>query len=151
MELGLKLMWPDLGAVFAEIVAEREDISALRAWIAARPEANTRQQRVRIGQMVAEALDEKRGKEAEEIMAALAPLATETRTGRLLGDKMILNAAFLVARDREAEFDQGVARLSEDRGPKLLIRYVGPEPPFNFASLRGFGLQLDEALPQSLC
>ena len=149
VELGLKVMWREMDSVFAEIVAEREDISALRAWIAARPTANTHQQRVQIGQLVAEALAEKRAKEAEGILAALAPLAAEVRTGKLFGDKMVLNAAFLVERPREAEFDQGVASLGEERGHRLMIRYVGPEPPFNFANLRGVGLQPQEILRPS--
>ena len=145
VELGLKVMWRDLAPVFAEIVSERPDVAALRAWIAARPGTNTHQERLRIGQMLAQALDGKRLGEAQEIMAALAPLAAETRTGKLLGNKMILNAAFLVAMEREAEFDQGVAGLGEERGHRLLIRYVGPEPPFNFASLQGAGAQPNES------
>jgi hypothetical protein len=132
VELGLKVMWREMDSVFAAIVAEREDISALRAWIAARPAANTRQQRIQIGQMVAEALEEKRAEEAGAIMAVLAPLATEVCAGKLLGDKMILNAAFLVERPREAEFDAGVARLGQEYEDRWLIRYVGPVPPFNF-------------------
>ncbi len=148
VELGLKVMWRDLAPVLAEIVAEREDIGTLRAWIAARPGPSTYQQRVRIGQMVAEALDDRRARETDAIMATLAPLATETRAGKLLGDKMILNAAFLVEREREPEFDQGVARLGEDRGDRLVIRYVGPEPPFSFVDLNGIvSASRDTALP----
>jgi hypothetical protein len=144
VELGLKVMWREMDSVFADIVAEREDIGALRAWIAARPGPGAHQQRVKIGQMVAEALDGRRTREAEGIIAALAPLAAEVCAGKLLGDKMILNAAFLVERSREAGFDEGVARLGEERGRELLIRYVGPEPPFSFVNLQGAGLQPHE-------
>jgi hypothetical protein len=135
VEMGLKVLWKDMGLIFSEIAAEQDGIRALRDWIAARPEANTRQERIEAGRLVAEALEGKRRKEGGEILEALAPLAAEARAGTLLADKMILNAAFLVDRAREAEFDERVARLGEERGERLLLKYVGPAPPFNFVSL----------------
>jgi hypothetical protein len=136
VELGLKVLWRDIQAVFAEIVAEHESIRVLREWIDAHREAHTRQQRIEIGQMVAEALEAKKRREGEEILEALAPLAAEARAGQVLGEKMILNAAFLVEIQREPEFDQGVSHLAEERGQRLLFKYVGPVPPFNFVALQ---------------
>lgn len=135
VELGLKALWREREPIFAEIAAEQERIRALREWIAARPEAHTRQQRIEIGRMVAQALEAKRSKEGGEILESLAPLAAETRAGRLLGEKMILNTAFLVERQRETEFDERVSRLAAERGQRLLFKYVGPAPPFNFVNM----------------
>lgn len=135
VELGLKILWREMGLIFGEIVAEQERIRALREWIATHPEAHTRQATIEIGKMVAEALEEKQRREGGEILEALAPLAVDTRTGELLGEKMILNAAFLVEREREPEFDEKASRLGEERGQRLLFKYVGPVPPFNFVSL----------------
>jgi hypothetical protein len=135
VELGLKVLWKEMEPIFAEIVAEHERIRMLRDWIAGRPEAHTRQQRIELGEMVADALEAKRRAEAQEFLDALALLAVEARTGQLLGEKMILNAAFLVDCKREAEFDEQVAHLSAKRGERLAFRYVGPVPPFNFVSL----------------
>jgi hypothetical protein len=136
VELGLKVLWKEMQPIFAEIVAEQEPIRALRQWIATRPEPHTRQQRIEVGRMVAEALAAKRYGEGEEILEALTPLSVESRAGQLLGEKMILNAAFLVERRREADFDQGVSRLAEERSQRLFFKYVGPAPPFNFVDLR---------------
>jgi len=138
VELGLKVLWKDMPPIFAEIVAEQEAIRALRQWIATRPEAHARQQRIEVGRMVAEALEAKRAKEGGEIIEALAPLAVEARAGHLLGEKMILNAAFLVERQREADFDERVSHLAGERSQRLLFRYVGPAPPFNFVDLEKF-------------
>jgi len=140
VELGLKVLWKEMETIFAEILAEQEGIRALREWIAARPQVGTRQQRIEIGRMVAEALEEKKRKEGGEILETLTPLTAEARAGKLLGQKMILNAAFLVAREREAEFDERVASLGEQRGQRLLFRYVGPVPPFNFVNLQDLSL-----------
>jgi hypothetical protein len=135
VELGLRVLWKEIETVYSEILAEHEGIRALRDWIAARPQTHTRDQRIEIGRMVAEALEGRRRREGGEILEALSPLALETRAGKPLGDKMILSAAFLVDREHEAEFDEGVARLGEERGQRLLFRYVGPAPPFNFVNL----------------
>ena len=140
VELGLKVLWKELDAIFAEILAEQEKIRVLREWIAARPETHTRQQRIEIGSMVAEALEAKKRTEGGEILDALTPVAAEARAGKLLGEKMILNAAFLVERAREAEFDERVSCLGEQRGQRLSFRYVGPAPPFNFVSLQDLSL-----------
>ena len=49
---------------------------------------------------------------------------------------MIANRAFLVRRCDEQRFDAAVAALEARQGARLLFRYVGPVPPFNFVSLR---------------
>ena len=134
-ELGLRALWRDLPSVFSEIAAEHENIRTLREWIATRPAANTHHEKIALGKMVAEALARKKDAEATDLLSILAPLAAEARAGKLLGDKMILNAAFLVDGEREAEFDERVARLGEERGERLMFRYVGPAPPFNFVNL----------------
>ena len=136
VELGLKVLWKEMGSIFAEIVVEQDTIRALRESIAAHPEAHTRQEVIELGRMVAEALEAKRRAEGSELLGILAPLAVEVRSGRLLGEKMILNAAFLVDREREAEFDDRVTGLGEAGAARLLFRYVGPVPPFNFVNLQ---------------
>lgn len=135
IELGVRALWRDLPSVFSEIAAEHERIRALREWIAARPTAHTHQQRIELGRMVAEALAQKKASEGAEILDALAPLAAQVRTGPLVGDRMVLNAAFLVERQREPNFDQCIARLGEQQADRLFFRYVGPAPPFNFVDL----------------
>jgi hypothetical protein len=138
VELGLKVLWREMKTIFAQVVAERDNIRALRDRLAAVARApslrpvHTYHERIEIGRLVAEALNEKKRQEAEGILAALAPLAAETHRGKLLGDNMVLNAAFLVARERETELDDAVSRLAQQHGQRLIFRYVGPAPPFSF-------------------
>jgi hypothetical protein len=47
---------------------------------------------------------------------------------------MIINAAFLVEKDKEAEFDQKVQELDARYSDKIKFKYVGT-PPFNFVNL----------------
>lgn len=47
---------------------------------------------------------------------------------------MVLNAAFLVDRDKSAEFHSVTSELAARRGPDALV-VTGPWPPYSFASL----------------
>jgi hypothetical protein len=48
---------------------------------------------------------------------------------------MIVNAAFLVDRSREPEFDQAVRELDDQLGQRIAIKYIGPVPPYNFINI----------------
>ena len=49
---------------------------------------------------------------------------------------MIVNESFLVRRDREAAFDRAMEELAARTGERLVLRYVGPVPAYNFVSVR---------------
>jgi len=64
-----------------------------------------------------------------------------SRANKPIGDKMIMNAAFLVEREREAAFDARVKMLGATY-ETLTFRYTGPWPPYNFVNIR---LKLERA------
>jgi hypothetical protein len=55
---------------------------------------------------------------------------------------MIMNAAFLVERDKADRFDQKVQDIAQRYEGKLSFRYTGPWPPYNFVTIR---LQLERS------
>jgi Gas vesicle synthesis protein GvpL/GvpF len=63
------------------------------------------------------------------------PLALEVKTNNTYGERMILNAAFLVEKTKEAAFDQKVNELADKYGDKMTFKYVGTLPPFNFVNI----------------
>ena len=76
-----------------------------------------------------------------EIFGALREVCVASRANKPIGDKMIMNAAFLVERQREAAFDARVKALGA-RHDTLTFRYTGPWPPYNFVNIR---LKLERA------
>ena len=48
---------------------------------------------------------------------------------------MILNAAFLVERIREPDMDAADPGTGCEQTNRVLFRYVGPVPPYNFVNL----------------
>jgi len=47
-----------------------------------------------------------------------------------------MNAAFLIERDREQEFDAKVKEIAAKYEGKLSFKYTGPWPPYNFVHIR---------------
>jgi len=49
---------------------------------------------------------------------------------------MIMNAAFLIQRERETDFDAAVNKIAKKFGDRLNFKYTGPWPPYNFVNIR---------------
>ena len=71
-----------------------------------------------------------------EIYETLRAICVASRDNKPIGDKMIMNAAFLLEREREAEFDAAVNRIAKKFGDRLNFKYTGPWPPYNFVNIR---------------
>jgi hypothetical protein len=134
VELGLKVVW-NQERIYADIVARNADIRSLRDQLAGRPPNEGHYERVRLGEMVEEALTDRRLEDADAIMTRLEPLAVDTRRNDIYGEMMILNAAFLVDKTREAEFDAEIQALDNEMNNLMTFKYIGPLPPFNFVDL----------------
>jgi hypothetical protein len=134
-ELGLKAVFNEK-FIYQEILQSYPEIRRLRNEIASRPPEATYFGRIEIGRMVESALKKEKEKYKDLILHALGGLAEDSIcTDRIIGERMILNAAFLVNRDKEGEFDQRVNQLGNRYGDKITFKYVGTLPPFNFVNL----------------
>ena len=134
VELGLKAIWYE-EVIFRDIVEENQAIRRLRDSLTGRTAEETYYDRIRLGEMVEAEMDKKRDEEAERILQRLRPLVYKTRANKVITDRMVLNAAFLVDKDHEAEFDQTVQQLDAELGKRLMFKYVGPVPPYNFVNV----------------
>jgi len=134
VELTVIALW-NREQLFAEIVAENDDIQALRDSLAGLPEDTAYYERIELGQLTEAAVSRKSDEEARRIMAGLAPLAVDTRLNENLSDMMLLNAAFLVDRAREEAFDAAMHTLGEAESGRLIFKYVGPLAPHSFVSV----------------
>ena len=134
-ELGLKAFWRDEKAIFEEIVAEDADIRRLRNSLSGKSPEATHFDRIRLGEMIKEALNRKRAREAVRILQPLRQVAHSTRENESLGDRMVVNAAFLVDKSKEPEFDQVVSKLDEQLGERVVLKYIGLAPPYNFVNI----------------
>ncbi len=135
VELGLKVLWRDEKAIYQEIIGENRELRKLRDSVEGKSLQATHFDRLRLGEMVKKALDQKRDREAKMLLARLRPIADRVRENKIIMDRMVLNAALLVSKNREKECDEVVMRLDEELGKRMVLKYVGPTPPFNFCEI----------------
>ncbi len=139
LEFGLKVIW-DRDAVVEEIEVENDDIHRLKSEIESQ-KGSTYFARMQYGRLVDAALQSKSEEYISRIFDRLRDVSVASRASRPIGDRMILNAAFLVMRAHETQFDKGVKELGA-HFPKLTFKYTGPWPPYNFVNIR---LKLERA------
>jgi len=133
-ELGFKAIFKE-DVVYKHILEKYENIRVLKEKIAPLPPEKTHHQRMEIGEMVEAALQQEKQIVEEDILNTLSPLAVEVKTNDPYGERMIINAAFLVEKEKEAEFDNQVQELGDKYGEKVKFKFVGMLPPFNFVNL----------------
>ena len=132
VELDLAASWVDLRAILTEI-ADDEAVVAMKAQIASQVEP-TMEQRIGLGQLVKQILDKKSGSIAHRLVVALRAKWPDIIVNPTRDDSVILNAAVLIDRSEEAEFDQTIEQLNRSYRGRLHFRCVGPLPPYSFAT-----------------
>jgi gas vesicle protein GvpL/GvpF len=141
LEFGLKVNW-ERDSVLTEIEKENEELRRLKAEIESNQQTSTYFARMQLGRLVEQALADKSDAYVREIYDHLREAAIASRHNKVIGDKMILNAAFLVAREKAKFFDEKVREISARYEGKLTFKETGPWPPYNFVTIR---LQLERS------
>jgi hypothetical protein len=139
LEFGLKVLW-DRDQAIREVEGEDEDISRLKKEISGQ-KGPTYFARMQYGRLVDSALQSRSERYVASILDELRDVSVASRINKPIGDKMIMNAAFLISRDRESAFDARVKSIAS-RFDKLTFKYTGPWPPYNFVNIR---LKLERA------
>ena len=139
LEFGLKVLW-DRDVIVGEIEREDEDVQRLKKEISSQ-KGSTYFARMQYGRLIEAALQARSERCVADIFEQLRDVSVASRANKPIGDKMIMNAAFLVSRDQESAFDARVKRVGSHYG-KMTFKYTGPWPPYNFVNIR---LKLERA------
>src|ERR671934_529994 len=124
--------------VLKEIVRSEPAIARLREATRGLPEAAAYPQRVRLGEAVARALDARRQRDVDSILARLRPLAEEVVVEET-DSALALTASFLVDRGRVEAFDRAMDELARAHEGLITFKYLGPLPPHSFVSFSEAG------------
>ncbi len=133
-ELGLKVM-ADEKKIYESIIQKYDNIRSLRDKLINQPSDKIHYQRVKVGEMVADALKNEIENYKKQILDILEPIAEDVKITDNYGNLMILNAAFLIKETNEPLFDKAVDDLDKKFGDILTFKYVGTLPPYNFVNL----------------
>jgi len=131
VEIGLKVYWKDMKAVFEKLVQEnprlKEKGSAYRNL--------KKSDLLKLGKETAKLLNQNKEEEGDIWMSALTRLAHQDKILSVKGENMVLNAAFLVERIKQPEFDGKIELIIGRNKNRYEIKYVGPTPPYNFVDM----------------
>lgn len=135
LEFGLKVTW-DREKVIEELKRDHEEIHRFHMELTRKHLQSTYFARMQLGRMIDKALAEHAAEYVRQIYDTLRGVCVASRDNKPIGDKMIMNAAFLIQREREAEFDAAVNKIAHKLSDRLNFKYTGPWPPYNFVNIR---------------
>ncbi len=133
LEFGLKVLW-DPDQAIKDVESEDEDIAKLKKEISAQ-KGPTYFARMQYGRLVDAALQARSERFVASILTELRDVSVASRINKPIGDKMIMNAAFLISRNQEQAFDRKIKEIAS-RLDQLTFKYTGPWPPYNFVNIR---------------
>ncbi|MER6530240.1 GvpL/GvpF family gas vesicle protein [Streptomyces sp. NPDC001508] len=119
----------DADDLLKEIVRASDEIRRLNEFTRENPDAQN--EKMRLGELIAEEVEARQEREAKEITERLSPAALDTVVGEAPQDAL-LNVSFLVKRDKAAAFSQAVHEEAALHGDAYTIRLNGPLPPYSF-------------------
>ncbi|HEY4552102.1 MAG TPA: GvpL/GvpF family gas vesicle protein [Bacillaceae bacterium] len=140
IELGLKVIgkkeWLE------SKVNEDSNMEKMAKAVQGKSEAASYYERIQLGGAAQKLVSSLQQEVKQEVFQPLQELAVASKTNDPIGEKMLLNAAFLVDRDKEADFDKAVNEIYESWEDKVEFNYSGPWPAYNFINIR---LKVEEA------
>jgi hypothetical protein len=124
-------------AVVADVLAGEPELARLRDQVRGQPEDATYKQRVRLGELLNKAIEQRRQRDGKEILDTLRPLAEAVDLEGPEDELMLANVVFLLDRDRVDEFDATLEEFASERVELMRFRLIGPVPAYNFIDAEG--------------
>lgn len=139
VELNVRGTWKNMGMIYKEIDKDHAELQKIRAEIENLDDKEKRNLKIdEAGNLVANALIEKKEEDAETIIDAFRKSVFEFKHNKTGSDDMFMNTAFLVNSGREIEFDNIMADLGVKYQNRSDFVYTAPLPIFNFIDLKIF-------------
>lgn len=123
------------GALLETVAASDPELARRAVAIAERPEDQTRDERIALGERIARAADERRTGDGDALLSHLMPFASDVRVDPPGSERVALSAHLLVPREQRPGLDATVRALSRELDGVLAISYIGPLPPYAFADV----------------
>ncbi|GAA3100081.1 hypothetical protein JOF29_003125 [Kribbella aluminosa] len=121
--------------VLAEIVADDPQIADLHRQTRGTSDDMTLNARLRLGELVAAALEDKRAADAPIVLEPIAEHAVAHSVRQPTTDvERLVDAAFLVEDRRAGQFDQAAEAVARALHGRVRIKLVGPTAPYDFVT-----------------
>lgn len=125
-------------AVLADLVATDPEVRALRERTRDLPEEASYADRVRLGELVVQALEERSAHDGVELLNAVVPLTVDHVVRTPPSAQQVLDVALLVDPSRSRELVDRLEGLAEAVHERIRLRLVGPLAPYDFVEEPGW-------------
>ncbi|GII94956.1 GvpL/GvpF family gas vesicle protein [Sinosporangium siamense] len=122
-------------AVLQEVLDETPEAVQLREQIHGTPDATTRAERIRLGEIVYHALMTKRATHTQALLGILAPLCVSLVEREATHEQDAVHAALLVENHRLPEVKQVVDEFAAKWSGRIHLRLLGPLAPYDFVTV----------------
>ncbi|WP_082231975.1 GvpL/GvpF family gas vesicle protein [Halobacillus massiliensis] len=92
--------------------------------------------RIEIGEMARKFFTSLQDEVEQDIHEPLLKLSASAKANEPIGEKMLLNGAYLIDREKEEQFDKKVNELHDKWQDKVEFKYTGPWPAYNFINIK---------------
>lgn len=123
----------DLDEVLEELVATDPEVATLRERTRDRPEEERHDERVRLGELIAAAMEQRRDRDAEWMQGRLEGLATAVAPRTSGGMDGLMEAAYALRSDQVEAFEAAAEKLAEETHQWAHLSLVGPMAMYDFA------------------
>jgi hypothetical protein len=119
-------------AVLAEVVADNREIAVLRERTRDLPDDLAHPDRIRLGELVARAMEGKREADTEVVMDPVVPHVASWRFRSGGGVDHLLDVAFLVDDEQRDAFEDALETVAEAMHERARLQLMGPLAPYDF-------------------
>ncbi len=134
VEMGLKVKW-DVENVFDHVVGIDPELKARRDQVFGRPGGAGQNEKMELGKLFEERLNQERDEQTDRLLEMLEGSVREARVNPPKGEKVLMDAAFLVDRDGQEAFEARVHEVAEAFPAERVFDLSGPWAPFHFVDL----------------
>ncbi|MGP4061216.1 GvpL/GvpF family gas vesicle protein [Halobacillus litoralis] len=134
IEIGLKVVgkkeWLE------EQIHQNDKVVKQKETVANKSEAAGYFDRIQLGEMARDFFTRLQQDVEESIHLPLSKIAEASKSNETLGEKMLLNGAYLIDKGQEEAFDERVNQLHERWKDYVDFKYTGPWPAYNFINIK---------------
>lgn len=127
----------DEKAILDEVLAEDEEAAGLRSRIRGQDEMATRDMRIRLGELIHEAVAAKRAADTDELAEAISSHSVAYAELEPTHEYDAAHLAFLVETTRRDSFEKRVDDAAKQQQGRITFRLLGPLAPYDFVVTQG--------------
>jgi len=131
VQLMLKVYYEEQ-VVLREILEKEPEVAELRETTRQGSEEANRDQRVRLGELISNAIEQRRERDSADILEQLRDVVLSAQSEPPEKELMVLNAPLLVARDGVEQLEEAVEEVARERGERMQFKLLGPMPAYHF-------------------